>query len=47
VICRQCGRVDDVDCAKGEMPCLTAFDAKGFVIDEADVTYWGLCPSCQ
>ena len=47
VICRSCGRVEDVDCAKGEMPCLTAFDAKGFAIDEADVTYWGICPECQ
>lgn len=47
VICRNCGRVDDVDCAKGEMPCLTAYDAKGYAIDEADVTYWGLCPACQ
>jgi Fur family ferric uptake transcriptional regulator len=47
VICRQCGRVEDVDCAQGEMPCLTAFDPQGFAIDEADVTYWGLCPVCQ
>ncbi|MDR7253110.1 Fur family ferric uptake transcriptional regulator [Nocardioides sp. BE266] len=46
VVCRSCGAVADVDCAVGHTPCLTASDAGGFVIDEAEVTYWGLCPSC-
>jgi Fur family ferric uptake transcriptional regulator len=39
--------VVDVDCAVGQTPCLTAADAMGFEIDEAEVAYWGLCPSCQ
>ncbi len=47
LICRSCGVVHDVDCAMGEVPCLTASDNKGFAIDEAEVTYWGLCPACQ
>ena len=47
VVCRICGTIADVDCAVGERPCLTASDAQGFVIDEAEVTYWGLCPSCS
>jgi Fur family ferric uptake transcriptional regulator len=46
VVCRRCGAIADVDCALGERPCLTASDAHGFVIDEAEVTYWGLCPAC-
>ena len=46
LVCRSCGTVVDVDCAVGEVPCLTAADDQGFVIDEAEVTYWGLCPSC-
>jgi Fur family transcriptional regulator, stress-responsive regulator len=46
LVCRSCGTVVDVDCAVGEVPCLTADDDHGFVIDEAEVTYWGLCPSC-
>lgn len=46
VICRSCGAVGDVDCAVGDAPCLTASDTHGFVIDEADVSYWGLCPAC-
>jgi Fur family transcriptional regulator, stress-responsive regulator len=47
VVCRSCGAVADVDCAVGEAPCLTASDDQGFVIDEAEVTYWGLCPDCS
>lgn len=47
VVCRQCGDLADVDCAVGQTPCLTASDPHGFVIDEAEVTYWGTCPSCS
>ena len=46
VVCRSCGVIADVDCAVGETPCLTASDAGGFVVDEAEVIYWGLCPRC-
>lgn len=46
LVCRDCGTVVDVDCAVGETPCLTASDSRGFVIDEAEVTYWGTCPDC-
>lgn len=47
VVCRSCGVIADVDCAVGDVPCLTASDDRGFVIDEAEVTYWGLCPTCS
>jgi Fe2+ or Zn2+ uptake regulation protein len=47
VVCRSCGMIDDVDCAVGATPCLTASDDQGFEIDEAEVVYWGLCPSCS
>jgi len=47
VVCRSCGAIADVDCALDETPCLTASDAHGYVIDEAEVTYWGLCPACS
>jgi len=46
VVCRACGAVADVDCAVGEAPCLDASDDQGFVIDEAEVIYWGWCPDC-
>lgn len=47
VVCRTCGEIADVDCAVGQRPCLTASQSHGFVIDEAEVTYWGLCSRCQ
>lgn len=46
LICRICGRVADVDCAVGSAPCLTAADAAGYEIDEAEVVYWGRCAEC-
>jgi Fur family transcriptional regulator, stress-responsive regulator len=51
VVCRNCGVIADVDCAVGETPCLTPSDLDGaldgFVLDEAEVIYWGLCPDCS
>jgi Fur family ferric uptake transcriptional regulator len=47
VMCRSCGVIADVDCAVGHTPCLTASDDHGFVIDEAEVIYWGLCADCS
>ncbi|WP_372666219.1 Fur family transcriptional regulator [Amycolatopsis kentuckyensis] len=46
VVCRTCGAIEDVDCAVGHTPCLTASDDHGFVIDQAEVVYWGTCPAC-
>jgi Fe2+ or Zn2+ uptake regulation protein len=46
VVCRSCGAIADVECAVGHSPCLTASDDHGFVIDEAEVVYWGTCPDC-
>lgn len=47
LVCRDCGSVVDVDCATGSAPCLAASDDAGYVVDEAEVTYWGVCPACQ
>jgi Fur family transcriptional regulator, stress-responsive regulator len=51
IVCRSCGIIADVDCAVGEAPCLTPADdggfLEGFVLDEAEVIYWGLCPDCS
>jgi Fur family transcriptional regulator, stress-responsive regulator len=46
VVCRTCGAIADVDCAVGHTPCLTAADDHGFLVEEAEVVYWGLCPAC-
>jgi Fur family transcriptional regulator, stress-responsive regulator len=47
LVCRSCGVITDVDCAVGEAPCLTPSDHNGFLLDEAEVIYWGLCPDCS
>jgi Fur family transcriptional regulator, stress-responsive regulator len=47
LVCRLCGQIVDVDCAIGRAPCLQASDEAGYLVDEAEVTYWGLCTSCQ
>lgn len=45
-VCRSCAAIADVDCAVGHAPCLSASEDHGFVIDEAEVIYWGLCSDC-
>jgi Fur family ferric uptake transcriptional regulator len=47
VVCRRCGSAADVDCAVGEAPCLEPSHTHGYALDEAEVTFWGLCPHCQ
>ncbi|MEJ3749014.1 Fur family transcriptional regulator [Actinomycetes bacterium KLBMP 9797] len=46
VVCRSCGAIADVDHAVGPAPCLTAANDHGFVVDEAEVVFWGICPDC-
>jgi Fur family transcriptional regulator, stress-responsive regulator len=45
--CRACGTVVDVDCATGAAPCLEPSELLGFVVDQSEVTHWGLCSTCQ
>jgi len=47
LVCTQCSAIQDVDCVVGEAPCLAASDDSGFAIHTAEVTFWGLCPTCQ
>jgi Fur family ferric uptake transcriptional regulator len=47
VVCRSCGLIADVDCVVGRAPCLDPSEAHQFEVDEAEVTFWGLCPECQ
>jgi Fur family ferric uptake transcriptional regulator len=47
LVCRHCGAVADVDCVVGHAPCLEPVSYAGFLVDEADVTFWGVCPDCQ
>lgn len=47
VVCRDCGAIADVDCVVGEAPCLSTPEDNGFVIDEAEVVFWGTCGNCS
>jgi Fur family ferric uptake transcriptional regulator len=46
LVCRECGRTEDVDCVVGARPCLTPVNEHGYQIDEAEVVFWGRCPEC-
>ncbi|GAC1435867.1 MAG: Fur family transcriptional regulator [Solirubrobacteraceae bacterium] len=47
LVCRSCGAIADVECAVGAAPCLTPSDHHGYAIDEAEVTFVGLCIECS
>ncbi|MDJ1134393.1 Fur family transcriptional regulator [Streptomyces iconiensis] len=47
LVCRGCGRIEDVDCTVGRAPCLDPAEDKGFRIDEAEIVWWGLCDRCR
>lgn len=47
LVCRVCGEIRDIDCAVGQAPCLAPDTDHGFVIDEAEVTFWGVCSDCR
>lgn len=47
LVCRDCRKLIDIPCVVGSAPCLEPSDDHGFVLDEAEVTFWGLCPDCQ
>jgi len=47
LVCRSCGHTVDVDCVIGPAPCLTIPAPAGFLVDEAEVTFWGYCSSCR
>jgi len=46
LVCRNCGRTEDIDCVIGARPCLEVADDRGFTVDEAELTFWGWCPDC-
>ena len=47
LVCRACGRIDDVDCAVGAAPCLAPSEQHGYRLEEAEVVFWGLCRECS
>ncbi len=47
IVCRRCGATADVDCTVGAAPCLEPSASHGFVVEEAEIIFWGLCPQCR
>lgn len=47
LVCRVCGRIEDVDCVVGDQLCLAPSDDRGYDLDEAEVVFWGLCRACS
>lgn len=50
-VCRGCGHVTDIDVneldgARSTAACAAVSAHSGYRIDEAEVVYWGLCPTC-
>jgi Fur family ferric uptake transcriptional regulator len=46
LICRVCGCMQDVDCAVASGPCLELPAVPDYAIDEVEVIFKGLCPTC-
>lgn len=46
LVCRECGRIQDVSCAVGDAPCLNPAEFDGFTVDEAEIIWWGYCELC-
>ncbi|QCB49241.1 transcriptional repressor [Rhodococcus sp. PAMC28707] len=46
LVCRVCTTVVDVDCVVGRSPCLEPSESHGFVVEEAEIVFWGLCSDC-
>ena len=47
LVCRGCRKVVDVDCVVGASPCLEPSESEGFVVEEAEVVFWGVCSDCS
>jgi Fur family ferric uptake transcriptional regulator len=47
LVCRGCGRIDDVEGAIGAQPCLAVGEDRGYELDVAEVVFWGVCPDCS
>ncbi|WP_293698044.1 Fur family transcriptional regulator [uncultured Agrococcus sp.] len=47
MLCRECGRLEDVPCAVGNAPCLIPEHNHGFEIEVAEVLFRGVCSQCR
>ncbi|HIY66384.1 MAG TPA: transcriptional repressor [Candidatus Agrococcus pullicola] len=47
MLCRECGRLEDVPCGVGNAPCLIPEHNHGFEIEVAEVLFRGVCSQCR
>jgi Fe2+ or Zn2+ uptake regulation protein len=47
VVCRRCGRVEDIDLSLDTRKAIAAARRRGFEPDHAGLVVSGLCPSCR
>lgn len=47
MVCRVCGRLEDVACAVGDAPCLVPSEDHGFDVEEAELMFRGVCSTCR
>lgn len=47
VICRECGRIQDVPATDDEARVLLPRNKHGFTIEATEVTFWGVCGDCR
>jgi Fur family ferric uptake transcriptional regulator len=47
LICRSCGKTEDIDCVVGAAPCLEPIETFGYRVEEAEVIFWGTCERCR
>src|SRR5688572_12695911 len=45
-VCRRCGTVGDVELRHEPPGGLALRSAHGWALDEVEITFWGLCPTC-
>ena len=45
-VCHDCNLLLNVPCAKGERPCIDPGLGSEYIVDEAEVIYWGYCDKC-
>lgn len=47
LVCRTCSTIVNIPCVVGSAPCLEPSETHDYLIDEAEVIFWGYCPNCQ
>lgn len=47
LICRDCGRVTDLECEHDIESCLIPPKTHGYAGVQAEIVFWGTCPECQ